>query len=103
MRTFIALTAILLPLAAPAIAGPTEDAVALCKAQALQQFGPGEDAPALRIRSIEPGGKATRVRIAARSAARTLDCRVDFRGRLISASFDEGKRRDRVESAARQP
>lgn len=86
--------AIGLTAATPALAGQAESAVSVCKAAAAQA-----GATNMKIRSIDPSGKQTRVKIAVRDGeARTFDCRVDYRGEIMLAEFD---RPAATQSAAR--
>jgi hypothetical protein len=75
--------------ATPAVSGPAETAVSLCKAEFVQQLGTASGTPFLTVRSIREGAKETRVRIVATTDTRhVIECRVDYQGRILIAALD---------------
>ena len=79
--------ALLAPSPAVALAGPTERAVAQCRAEALGAFGAGE-VRSHRIGEIAGNSRRTRVTIYVNADRRyTFECAVGGDGRLQTAAF----------------
>jgi hypothetical protein len=103
--TRTAFAAVALVAFSPAIAGPAETAVSLCKTEFVQQLGTASGKPSLTVRSIKEGAKETRVRIVATTDARhVIECRIDHQGRILTAALDRpADSGEKVQRADRQP
>lgn len=88
--------------ASPALAlGPTERAIADCRAQALGQFGAGE-IRSHRIGEIAGNSRSTRVTIYVTADRRyTFRCASDGQGRIVTAALSPAREGPQLASGQR--